>query len=564
MFSLENGGKNRYSLTIFAFGVLIFTIGLNPEFIGIENRFALFAREMLRYGPTWFPTTYRIPYPDYPATSTYLIYLLSLPLKNVTVLSAILPTAVTSALILVVIYRIGALQSQKWGICAVLLALFTHAFLTESRSIALDQYTSLVTVLCFYIAYSANVLGRSQRLWLIPLLFIVGFSFRGPIGLIIPAAITFGFYLLEKQYRRCFIFGLTALYLLGLCFSILLMLAYQQGWGDLVGKVLQTQGASRIGYDIVNHFYYIAKAFTSYAVSFPLAVIVSFVFCKRIFKRETPDDRLLAHLIFWVVIILVGMSIPGAKKTRYILPMVPALSLLASYIFVHPVPEGFATKVKTIFLWGCRMLPFAMGAGTVILCLPNPYFAPVPAFPSLIVFAILIGLVIIYPRWLQKSLGYPKNQLEIILPAVLSYITFNVWIINPVSYSYERTKPFVEELESLQESQPATIAFYRIGPDAEDIKFMASVTRPMQPIFINNVEDLLQQSPQTCFISLNEDFDDLPDNIARKMQVRLHGKIGHKDCIVFSLKATLCETDSLSMIIATHAQEIERKSIVGT
>jgi hypothetical protein len=279
----ESPGMNKDSVLIFFVSSAVFTVHLIPEFIGFQTRFALFAQEMLRYGPTLFPTTYRIPYPDYTATSTYLIYLLSLPFGKVTVLSAILPTVVASALILVVIYRIGAMRSQEWGICAVLLALFIDEFLKESRSVALDQYASLVT-----------------------------------------------------------------------------------------------------------------------------------------------------------------------------------------------------------------------------------------------------------------------------------------WFINPLIYSHERTKPFLEKSESLQASRAVTIAFYRIGPDAEDIKFIANVSRPAMPIFIKNMKDLLQQSPQTYFIARDGDFDDLPNNIAQKMQVQFRGKIGHENCVVFSLRFGLSEPDSSSIPITAHIQKNERKYTVGT
>ena len=121
---------DKYSLAIFAAGVVFFTIGLSPEFIGFDCRFAVFAQEMLRNGPKFFPTTYDQPYPDYTAASTFIIYLVSLLFGKVTPFTAILPTAIVSALVLVVTYRIGAIQSKQWGIFAILLTLFTIGFLS--------------------------------------------------------------------------------------------------------------------------------------------------------------------------------------------------------------------------------------------------------------------------------------------------------------------------------------------------------------------------------------------------------------------------------------------------
>ena len=105
----------RDSLLILLFGVIVFTLLAAPEFINFDARFALFAQEMLRNGPSFFPTTYGTPYPDYPAASTFLIYLASLPFGRVTPFTAVLPTAVAAALVLVVTYRIGAMRFSTEG-----------------------------------------------------------------------------------------------------------------------------------------------------------------------------------------------------------------------------------------------------------------------------------------------------------------------------------------------------------------------------------------------------------------------------------------------------------------
>jgi 4-amino-4-deoxy-L-arabinose transferase-like glycosyltransferase len=530
--SAESLNTNRDSLLIFVSGVFVFTIGLSPEFIGAQCRYALFAREMLHYGPTFFPTIYQTAYADYPATSTYLIYILSLTFGKVTVLSAVLPTALTSALILVLIYRIGATQSRKWGVYAVLLALFTHEFLAESRSISLDQYTSLATVLCFYLAYSASLFGRQKRLWFIPLLFIVGFCFRGPIGLVIPAAVTFVFYLWEKQYRKCLIIGVAALSVLVLCLAALLAVAYRQGGSELLERVLQAQAGGRLGYYAKNYSYYLVNGFTSYAVSFPLAVIVLGASWKKIFKRQTINDRLPGHLVLWVVIVILGMSIPGAKKTHYILPVVPALSLLASYMFVRMESEGLAARAKDIFLAVCSMLPFAAMVATAASCIPNKYFISNPVLPAVVTMILVLGLIAIrLSRTLKQHL---RNSSGAVPVAALSFIIFNIGVVDPMVYVYERTKPFVKKMESLLQSQPGTIAFYRIGPDEEDIKFVANASRLLSPLFIDNAEDLLRQPSRTYCIARQKDFDHLPEEIVQKMQIVLHGKIGHRNCVAFS------------------------------
>jgi 4-amino-4-deoxy-L-arabinose transferase-like glycosyltransferase len=67
--------------------------------IGFDSRFVLFAQEMLRHGPTVFPTTYGQPYADYSVLSTLFIWLLSLPFGTVNAFTAWAPSAIAGAVI---------------------------------------------------------------------------------------------------------------------------------------------------------------------------------------------------------------------------------------------------------------------------------------------------------------------------------------------------------------------------------------------------------------------------------------------------------------------------------
>ncbi|NWD91401.1 glycosyltransferase, partial [Pseudomonas sp. K5002] len=99
----------RHSWILGLLALILFVAGnWNQAIIGFDSRFVLFAQEMLRHGPGFFPTTYGQPYADYLATSTLLTWLLSVPLGQVTSLTAWLPTAIASALIVVLLYRLTA------------------------------------------------------------------------------------------------------------------------------------------------------------------------------------------------------------------------------------------------------------------------------------------------------------------------------------------------------------------------------------------------------------------------------------------------------------------------
>lgn len=117
---------------------------------------------------------------------------------------------------------------------------------------------------------------------------------------------------------------------------------------------------------------------------------------------------------------------------------------------------------------------------------------------------------------------------------VLAFIIFSIGIIDPFIYNRELTKPFVEKVENLIKAKPGIIAFYKIGPDAEDIKFVVNMKYPVKPEFVTTAQNLLLCNTNTYFIASQKDFGDLPNDIAQKMKILFYGKIGHENCVVFS------------------------------
>lgn len=530
----ESPELNKDSVLIFLVGLAIFTFHLTPEFIGFQTRFALFAQEMFRYGPSLFPTTYDTPYPDYPATSTFLIYLVSLLLGAVTPFSAILPTAVTSALIVVVTYRIAAIRSRQWGLAAVLFALFTVEFFSQSRSISLDQYTSLATAVSFYLAYSADCYYRHKRLWLVPLIWIVGFSLRGPIGLVLPAGVLCGYYLSQARFKQFILMGVSGGIVLVFCLVGLLVAAKMQAGQSFAERVFSAQMTGRVHDGGKGYAYYWFGCLSSYALSYPLAIIVVGARFKDILRRKTDDDNLLSSLAGWILIVLIGMSIPVTKHMRYVLPIVPPLSLVAAYLLIGSSPKGILFATRKTFLAICSFLPLLGTIATVGILSFGKYLGLAANVHFPIALALLIGLSII-ARTLNKRLrGYPNQDMVSAVVGVAAFIIVSIGVAQPINATLECTRPFVEKVKLLQKEQPGDLIFYQIGPDAEDIKFMVNYDKPIMPIFIKSPDELLKCQKNSYFIAKKQNFDRLPEDMKKRIQLRFGGRIGHRDCVVFT------------------------------
>lgn len=540
--SILNDAILRYRLDvllIFLLGLLVATVGLfNHEFVQFESRFGLFAQEMMRNGISFFPTTYNKFYPDYPATQTILTYCFSQLTGRVTIYTAVLPSAIAAACTLVFTYLIAATVSKRWGFYAVLLTLFTYGFLVEARTISLDQFTTMATACCFYSVYTAKIYHASRRLWLIPIALLVGFIFRGPIGLIIPASVAGGFYLLEKEWKKFFLLAGGAIVLLAIGMLGLMVAAWHEGGRELVDKVILMQITGRMDTATAPPFYYYLTAlFSSYLLVFPLALVVYIVYAKQCWRPG--DDRalqLLRHTACWLLIVLLGMSIPAAKKVRYILPIVPALALAAAYLFSERTNSSVIKGLRKGMVSLCLCLPYLglvmVGCGLLIshfkgVSLGIHYGYAIPLFL----------LQIVVSQWRQKKLFWQHETLALVVGAA-AFVTIYIYIVQPINIEFNQGKSFVMQVEAIRQPGQALV-FYKIGPDGEDIKYMVALDKPLQPQFVQTPAELLAYQSPAVFIAAKKQFFALPVLLQAHFKMLADGQLGHLPAIAFqSIAAT--------------------------
>ncbi len=526
----------RDTLWIFAGALVLFTVALQPEFQGMDARFALFAQEMLRRGPSFFPTTYGAPYPDYPATSTFLIYLVSLPFGKITPLTAILPSAVASVGVLVLIYRIGALHTRRWGIWATMLALCTKGFFSYSRDISPDQYINLITVFSFYLVYSARVQGKRENLFPILLLLLTGFLFRGPLGLIIPAGVLCGFYLLERDLKWLFLFGGGALLLLILASGALLAAAFSQGGAAFVKRVIHMEAAGRLTTLSHGAGYYWEKGLVKYLPAYPFALIVLAGLGQGLFRKGNEERRLLRHSALWIVIVLGGLSIPGEKKMRYILPAVPPFALAAAWLFTGSKMNRFLGKARSILLVFFRLVPI----GALLFSLLALIFRERWGFDFVthgtIAFTILLILTafgeIGIPR-MKKISGREAARMAV---TAATLVILTLGYSSPAYYARQRSGPFIQQVSAVLVREQIDLAFYRVPKDGLAVAFMANLGRPIHPRFLSSLDALAGVKTDEGIIVKEEDFSRLPEPIRRAFRILVRGRLDKEKCLLIGRK----------------------------
>ncbi|MBE2259882.1 MAG: glycosyltransferase [Rhodobacteraceae bacterium] len=503
-----DGRLQRETIAVALVGLLLFSFGLwDQEFVGFETRFAVFARQMLQHGVSVFPKTYGMPYPDYPAASTLLIWLASLSLGEVNKFTAILPTAVASALNLALTYRLLSKVSRQWAFLAVCFELLTATFLVEARSISLDQMLATITVACFVLAYRRDGMATSGRPLLgILVLLVFGFAIRGPMGIIIPVGVLCSYYALSYQWREVFRIGLPALALLITCWFALLFLARIEGGEAFVGDVVRMQVTGRLGGndDALPRYYYLVNSLANFAVSFPAALPVtvavlaaSLPYFRHSSRRSAtatawdPALRMATLMAGWLLLILIGLSIPETKKARYLLPAVPAMAALAAYAFIDQ--RG---KLLLVVYQLLRTLLLVLPTALIALLFFAQQYARRHGLDVQVEAPLLLGSLaacqLLSLTALRRSFTPGRRDRWIAAAAALAFWLTNVCLREPAELQIHSARPFVQAVEEMRRQKPAPLVLYGLNRDGPAIVYHVNVEGEFTPQFIDRAQQLTE------------------------------------------------------------------------
>jgi len=524
---LSSRGKIKISeiLAVGIGGLLLFTLGLwHQEFTGFETRFAVFAKEMLRLGPSIFPKTYGAPYPDYPATSTLLIWLCSLPFGEVNKFTAILPTAIASAIILALTYCLLSYVSRAWGFIAVCFELLTATFLIEARAISLDQMLTAITLGCFILIYRRDMpnitRSRFTFVWIFILL-ALGFSIRGPMGIVIPTGVICSYYAITAQWRTLIAFGIATTTLLVGCWFAMLSLARIEGGESFVADVIRMQVTGRLsgGEDMPPRYYYFVNSLGNYSLSFPFALVSMCVVMKSawphlnipLLKKPTtvqwdPALRLATLMAGWFAVVLIGLSIPEAKKARYLLPAVPAMAALAAYIFIAQGNKllAFCYQLLQKILFAIPALLIAVTLYAYQYVTQHQLSFELPK--NILLF--VLGACLLIQIWLMFVIKKVDTRDRVFaLIAVIAFWSLNVLLREPVDIQLHSTRNFVQAVEHIRQQTPAPLAMYNISQDSLAIAYHVNVDGEFKPTFTYSAQQLTKLSPP--FYLLISDADSL-------------------------------------------------------
>ncbi len=523
----------RQSLMLGLLALLLFIAGnWHQAIIGFDSRFVLFAQEMLRHGPSFFPTTYGQPYADYLATSTLLTWLFSLPLGQVTSLTAWLPTAIASALIVILVYRLTAPYSPRWGLLSVAMLLLSSTFVSETRAVSLDQMLAAVTLAVFYLGYAHDHFGAGKRLHWVYLLLIAGFAIRGPIGLVIPTGVLCSYYLINRQWRQLFSFGLLALALLMACVGVLLLLAKLSGGEVFMQDVIRMQFLGRMDGSEGSSgvLYYFTSSMGNYALAYPMALLVLLAVAIGGKRAPEPALQLVLYCAAAGLLVMLGLSIPQAKKARYVLPMLPMAAIIAAYPFQVTQGRVYAW-LRGVLLGIWTLLPSLLIIGLLVA---RRRYAEQVGDLSLI-FGMLGALqVLALLAWFKPRLR-PAGPA---LAAVLALWTTYIVVVEPLARTLYDTRTFSLAVKAQINQQPAPVVLHGLGKDAKAIKLMVNLECDRVPLFTQSTTDLAPLQAPAWLVMSEDDYAALKEPRLRALTPTLVGEFDKNPYVLLHLTAT--------------------------
>lgn len=509
--------------------LLFVTASWHLSIIGFDSRFVMFAQEMLRHGPGVFPTTYGEAYPDYSGFTTWLIYLGSLPIGQVTSFSAWLPTCTASAVMVGLMYRLLSPYSRRWAWLSIALLLLSNTFITETRAVSLDQMLATVSFAVFYLAYATDHFGSARRLSAVFALLILGFAIRGPIGLVVPAGVLCSYYVLNRQWRRLWTVGLAAVVLLLACVLVLLLLARISAGEAFLAEVVRMQFTSRMdGSDGSSPvFWYFISAFGNYALAYPLALVVLATVAVAARKQRSEALDLLYVCAFAGLTVMVGLSIPQAKKARYILPMLPMAAIIAAYPFQVRAGRSF-WWLRGFILTLCCFIPGVLMAGLLAV---RPRFPEALSDIGPILAVLGILQLVALPLLMRPRLRLYGLPACAVLAVWIGYIG----VFEKTERTLYDTRHFTQAVREATRSDKAPLVLHSMGKDAKAIKFMVTVDEDLQPVFTDTPEQLLSVQGPANVVMSNNDFQKLHGTRLSELPVLLNGRFDKEDYILVRL-----------------------------
>lgn len=325
---------------------------------------------------------------------------------------------------------------SKNAMFSSLILLSTPLYYWQARYLQVDMIFSVFvagSLLSFFWFYHTEKKGVFYLFFL-----LMGFAFmtKGPLSAILIFPVVLTFLLIENNFRtiriRDIVIGIAIL--IATILPWYLAIYYKEGLPYLYENIIR-QNFVRF-FDAWSHkrpiYYYFTTLpldFFPWSLFLPLGIYMGI-------SRFKEDHRIRFFLI-WSLWMFVFFSLSSGKISKYMLPMLPPISLITSFTFVKPVH-----RYNTIMFIFLSILFFFIG---ILLSSYKTDFYPEFFQERLFIGVLSIMLAISICFFLKL------NKKSYIFPALFCFITCSYMAANISIYKkwnfYKSPKPLAEKIK---------------------------------------------------------------------------------------------------------------------
>ncbi len=464
----ERTRRSTDVLALIAFCGFLFFAGL--QIIGLvgadEPRYAQIAREMLQRGDWVTPILYGHPWLEKPPLYYWTAMLTYKATGGVSDWAARMPSSILCSLMIFFIYVWARHFRRGMQLDAALITAASALLIGFGRSASTDMpLTAMFTaaMLCWYGWYS-----NQNRGWLLGFYLFAGLGTlaKGPVAILLAGSIIAIFAGLRRDPRLILRTLWPAGILLYLAVTLPWFVAVQRANPEFFHIFFVQHNLERYTTDLYRHhqpfWYYLPVALLALVpwTVFVIAALVDAVRDWRFSVQQPPGvEDLRTYLTLWFLLPIAFFSLSQSKLPGYILPAIPAGTILLANFIWRREQEG---EKPTAWL---GLLHALLSAALLVAALVVPFkLLKLPLSGFVITVAVALALTAILALWLSLRIqGYRALRFITLVPVVIAFALL-LRGTAPIINVLQSARPVEQAIHQTVLGQLPTIAVYDVPP----------------------------------------------------------------------------------------------------
>jgi 4-amino-4-deoxy-L-arabinose transferase-like glycosyltransferase len=459
------------TLALIAFCGFLFLLGL--QIVGLvgadEPRYAQVAREMLAHHDWVTPILYGHPWLEKPPLYYWCAMIAYKGAGGVSDSAARLPTAVLSTLMIFFVYVWSRRFRPGMQLDAALITASAAIVVGFGRSASTDMPLTVmftVSMLAWYAWYASN-----KRSWLLAFYFFMALATlaKGPVAIFLSGAVILLFAALRRDPRLI----LRTLWPIGIALYLAVAtpwyIAVQHANPEFFRTFFLQHNLERFSSNIYHHpqpfWFYIPVALLALVpwTVFAVAALVDAIRDWR-FSVQQPagQEDFRTYLALWLLLPIVFFSLSHSKLPGYILPGIPAGTILLADFICRREREQIKPAMWMIVLHALLSSAMLIAASTVPFKLLK---LPLPRNVIIVAASLAVVTILMFVLTLQSQ-GYRVLRFTTLVPVVIAFSLILRGTAPLISY-LQSERPVEAALSQTEIGRIPDIAVYDVPPGVE-------------------------------------------------------------------------------------------------